>query len=73
MFLFELYNFVFCSNVSNVPNGNEFMVEETEQRIKDEEMGEAGVGVKADKAEQLTGRWTPEEHRLFLRGLEHFV
>ena len=46
------------------------MVEETEQRIKDVEMSDAGVGVKSDKEEQLTGRWTPQEHRLFLRGLE---
>ena len=67
MFLFELCNFV---DTSDVPNGNDFMVEETDQQIKVEEMGEAGVGVKADKAEQLTGRWAPEEHCLFLCGQE---
>ena len=33
---------------------------------------QVGVGVKSDKAEQLTitGRWTAEEHSLFLHGLE---
>ena len=33
-------------------------------------MGEPGAGVI--KAEKFTGRWTAEEHHLFLRGLEMY-
>jgi hypothetical protein len=45
-------------------------VEETEQQIKNEEMGEAEARAKADKSENFTGRSIAEEHYLFLRGLE---
>ena len=52
-----------------VTNGSTLVVN-VPMRAGTKEMSKTEAGVGVSKAVKLTGRWTAEEHRLFLRGLE---